>query len=89
MCEVSQHGIEGAGEDWAAYDASSQSSVLAEAQVLARTVVTGKHKQRLAASRPFHAVIACQLAGSCRALEGGRSKRVSHHWVCSRQQRLQ
>ncbi len=35
MCEVSQHGIEGAGEDWAAYDASSQSRVLAEAQVLA------------------------------------------------------
>ena len=33
MCEVSQRGIEGAGEDWTALDASSQSRVLAEAQV--------------------------------------------------------
>ena len=55
MCEVSQHGIEGAGEDWAAYDASSQSRVLAEAQVLAHTVVTQTHMQRLATFRSFRA----------------------------------
>jgi hypothetical protein len=35
MYEVAQHGIEGAGDDWSAYDAS-RGSVLAEAQARGR-----------------------------------------------------
>jgi hypothetical protein len=62
MCEVSQHGIEGAGEDWAAYDASSQSRVLAEAQVVARAVATRKREYRLRreSGRFVHGTTACQ-----------------------------